>query len=132
MAKTITFVPYLDINDTALTQLRYLLQGKSFSDTFTGAMTAGNPGLVEIGLVEEAIDFGDVVPGLVMLWNTDATNYVDFGCTGSAGTGGDIADFGFRLRPQGMPAIVWLKSTYEIRMIANTAACKVLVLGFNA
>jgi hypothetical protein len=132
MAKTITFVPQLDISDSALAQLRYLLQGKQFTDSFTGSMTPGNPGLVDVGLVEEAIDFGDVVPGLVILWNTDATNYVDFGCVVSAGTGGDIADLGFRLRPKGMPAFVWLKTGYELRMLANTAACKVMVLGFNA
>lgn len=89
----------------------------------------GNPGIVSVGTSEETISFGDVTPGLVMLYNLDATNYVEWGVATGV--------YPFRLRPKltatnyGVPNLVYINSgTIYIR--ANTAACKVLVLGYTA
>jgi hypothetical protein len=131
MAKTIRFVPSLDLNDSDIPQMRKIIQSLSFTDSFVGDLGPGNPGLVTIGTSEETIDFGDVVPGLVMLWNLDDENHVNYGCVITAGTGGELPDMGFRLNPQGMPAFIWLEAGYDLVLQADTASCKVMVLGFN-
>lgn len=89
----------------------------------------GNPGVITIGTAEETVTFDSVTPGLVLMYNLDATNYVEWGVATGV--------YPFRLRPKltatnyGVPNLVYINSG-TIYMKANTAACKVLVLGYNA
>ena len=86
---------------------------------------AGGPGVVNIGTSEENISFGDITPGYVYLQNLDATNYVEFGMDDSS----TIKKLG-KLQPGGV-ALFELAASQTLRMIANTAACDVLIKGFN-
>lgn len=99
--------------------------GTLFIDQATG--TGGNPGTVDIGSgAEEDISFGDVTPNLVVMRNLDGTNYVKYGPK----SGGSMIEFG-RLKP-GTSARFILAPGVTLRMIANTAACKVLIKGYSA
>lgn len=44
-----------------------------------GYNSGGAPGSVLIGLAEQDIDFGDIVPGVVFIQNNDANNYFRIG-----------------------------------------------------
>jgi hypothetical protein len=84
-----------------------------------------NPGVVNIGTSEEAISFGDVTPGWVIMKNLDGTNYVIWGPE----SGGNMVACG-RLSP-GMVALLRLAPGVTLRMQANTAACDVLIEAIN-
>jgi hypothetical protein len=82
----------------------------------------GNPGMVDVGTSEETISFGDLTPGVVILTNTDATNFVEWGFSTGVRPG--------RLRPGGVPTLVYLSgATLYVR--ANAAACRIKVTGFE-
>ncbi len=65
---------------------------------------------------------GITTPGIVCLYNLDATNYVEWGPT----SGGAIVKCG-KLMPQGAPAVFNAVGTVALRVQANTATCKVMV-----
>lgn len=78
-----------------------------------------------VGTTEETIAFGDISPGRVELYNTDATNYVQWGFATGV--------YGGRLKPGGPPQSIYLDTTsQDIYVKANTAACKVLVIAYEA
>lgn len=84
-----------------------------------------NPGTVAVGTSEEDISFGDAAPGWVIIKNLDSTNFVKYGPK----SGAAMVDFG-RLYP-GMASMFYLASGVTLRMIADTAACDVLIEAIN-
>jgi hypothetical protein len=90
------------------------------------AVGGGAPGMVTVGTSEEDISFGDVVPGWVAMKNLDDTNFVTFGPKSA----GAMVALGKLLA--GETAIFRLASGVTLRMIADTAACKLLIVGLNA
>lgn len=90
----------------------------------------GGPGEVTVGTTEETISFGDIAPGLIVLENTDATNFVEWGFSTGVRPGrlyprtGDATSKACRTEIQ-------VASGTTIYIKADTASCKVLVLGYN-
>lgn len=83
--------------------------------------------VLSIGTSEEDISFGDVATeGVCVLYNLDATNYVDWGVKDTT-----MKAIG-RLKPSHIPAIFNMKAGTILRMQANTAACKVRIIMFEA
>lgn len=87
----------------------------------------GEAGLTtwEVGTSEEDFSFGDVVPGYVVMYNMDSTNYVDWGMS----DGGTMKAIG-RLKAGGI-ALFEIKASATLRAQANTAACKVQIGFWN-
>lgn len=104
-----------------------------FRDPFTIAASevtqtnlgGGNPGYASIGTSEEDISFGDVTPGLVIMENLDSANFVKYGPK----SGGAMIEFA-RIAPGGF-AVIQLQGSAIIRAIADTAAVKVRIRGYN-
>lgn len=83
--------------------------------------------VLSIGTSEESITFGDVAnEGVCVLYNLDATNYVDWGVDNTT-----MQAIG-RLKPSHIPAVFNMKAGTTLKMQANTAACKVRVIMFEA
>jgi hypothetical protein len=88
----------------------------------------GNPGELNVTTSEVTLSFGSVSPGPILLYNLDTTNFVEWGVATGV--------YPFRLFPRittnsrAMPALVTLESG-TIFMRADTAACRVLVLGYS-
>lgn len=105
----------------------------NFKDSFSLIATevtqtnlgGGNPGYVSIGTSEEDISFGDVTPGIVVIQNLDATNFIKYGPK----SGGAMIEFA-RIAPGGF-AVIQLQGSAIIRAIADTAAVKVRIRGYN-
>lgn len=82
---------------------------------------------VNIGTTAEAVSFGDVSPGLVLLYNLDTTNFVDFGMS----DGGTLKPIG-RLYPSSKwPAMFYLSAGQTLMMLADTASCEVHVVAYE-
>lgn len=105
-----------------------------FSDRFTASLIktnmagsgGGNPGIVTVGsTAEEAIAFGDVTPGLIVMHNLSTANYVTFGPE----SGGSMVTFG-HLRPSDV-ALFELASGVTLRAQADTADVSVLIKGYS-
>jgi hypothetical protein len=96
---------------------------------FQTAEGGGNPGEVTVPTTEITISFGTVVPGLVLLYNLDTTNFVEWGTVTT------VYDWDLLPRlsanSKAHPHILRPKSGTSIFMRANTAPCKVLILGYN-
>jgi hypothetical protein len=90
----------------------------------------GNPGLVTIGTSEEIIDFGDVSPGIILMRNLDPTNYVRYAIYS---TSDPTTTMRGKLKPGGIVHVIGLDASgsEELRMLADTAACKVEIRGFE-
>ena len=91
--------------------------------------------ILSIGTSEEDITFGDVsTEGICILQNMDTTNYVEWGAKDPSN---NMAPIG-RLPPApsstepGLPAIFKFDPGETLRMKANTAACLVRVIIFEA
>ena len=85
----------------------------------------GNPGVVTIGTSEEDISFGDLTdPGVCILQNLDDTNWVEYGKKDGSG---NMQAIGV-LRAEGLPHLIELRNGATLRMKADTASCKVLIL----
>lgn len=89
----------------------------------------GNPGeLLVTSAAEVTLSFGSVSPGPILLYNLDETNYVQWGVATTV--------YPFRLHPRvannsrACPAFVTLESG-TIYLRANTADCRVLILGYS-
>ena len=82
------------------------------------------PGFKIIGTTEESEAFAELTTeGMLWMLNLDATNYVQWGF--SAGV------YGGRLKPNGPPAQFQMEPGLTLYLKANTAACNVLVYGFE-
>lgn len=124
MTKTIKQTLNVTVEDTDKPRSSYSWNKGQHTQAFSGSIGSGNPGLVNVGIIEESISFGDVAPGMVLLYNTDPSNFVTYGTV--------TADLGFQLEPQGVVQIIGMKSGDTLYMKADTAACDVFVDGFNA
>lgn len=93
--------------------------------SITQAVVGGpTPGYVAIGTTEESIALGELTTqGYVCIENLDETNYIRWGF--STGV------YGGRI-PAGRYALFQLNPGTTLYLIANTAACKVNVYGFEA
>jgi len=98
----------------------------SVSQTTEGG---GNPGIISVTTSEFTLSFGSVTPGLVLLYNLDKTNFVEWGVATGV--------YPFRLPPRlttsskSCPALITRQSG-TIYLKADTATCRVLVLGYDA
>ena len=90
---------------------------------YTQTNTGHSDQVLSIGTSEENVSFGDIVtPGLYILHNLDSTNYVEYGKS-DGGTMKEINQL-----KAGDVHVGRLASGETLRMLANTAACKVRVL----
>lgn len=87
--------------------------------------------LLDIGTSNENISFGDIAPGLLVMYNLDATNFVSYGFASTNKHG--------RLLPKstaddeaGMPNFIYLDNAANLHMQADTAACKVKIVAYQA
>lgn len=73
-----------------------------------------------VGTSEEDMSYGVLsTPGLIMMRNLDATNYITYGPK----SGGSMVLMG-KLAP-GQQALFYLGASVQLRWIANTSACLV-------
>lgn len=87
------------------------------------AMGGPTPGYFTLGLSEETISFAELATkGYCLIQNLDATNFIKWGFATTV--------YGGKLLP-GESALFRLNNT-SLYMIADTAACKVLVKGYEA
>lgn len=116
-------------------QLSLRVTKDAFDDQLFASVSAdqtgiggGNPGVVDIGLSDEAITAGDLATtqGHAVIRNLDATNYVEIGPE----SGGVIVPT-IKLKP-GEFAYLPLVPNVTLRARANTAACRVLVKIYDA
>ena len=99
-----------------------LLGSSQFQDDQTNAR-GGQPGTATIGTSEEDVSFGDLTaPGWVWLVNLDDTNYVKYGPK----SGAAMVLFG-EIYP-GKRALFFLGASVTLRMVADTAACDVMIV----
>lgn len=118
--------------DEVKLQLQVVVTNGNFKDVFQPGQKkydqttarGGSPGTVTVGTSEEDINFGDVTPGWVVLQNLDATNFVEYGADNSG-----MQKLG-KLQPGGI-ACFEMASGVTLRMKADTAACDVLIKGYN-
>lgn len=83
--------------------------------------------VASIGTTEETQgpNFGDVgTERVCILYNLDATNYVQVGFAATV--------YGIRLKPSSFPTILELEPGATLYLKANTAACKVRVIVYEA
>lgn len=84
------------------------------------------PGTIEIGTAEEVVSLSELTTlGWAKFINLDNTNYVTWGPE----SGGAMVPIG-RMEP-GEPAQFRIEPGITLRMQANTAACKVMILVFE-
>jgi hypothetical protein len=89
----------------------------------------GNPGIIDVTTSEFTLSFGSISPGAIMLINLDPTNYVEWGVATGV--------YPFRLHPNtGAAASKYAphfvqRQSGTLYLKANTATCKVLVLGYD-
>lgn len=120
MANEITVGAFIQVQNGSLRD-QFAPGNKSINQTAVGGPT---PGYVTIGTTEEEVAFGELSSkGWVMMQNLDPTNYVQWGF--STGV------YGGRMRA-GEPAGPFRMDATSIFLRANTAACKVLIKGYEA
>lgn len=109
------------LNDTTYGVLLPRFQVPSVTITQTTNGYFG--GILSIGTSEEDITFTDVTtPRRLCMMNLDGTNFVKYGPK----SGGAMIEFG-RLYPDKSPTTLDLgPSGVTLRMVADTAACKVV------
>ena len=83
----------------------------------------GGPGTVDVGTVEQTVDFGGIVPGFVILKNLDDTNFVELGFSSGV--------YGIKLQP-GSLALFELVAGTSVFVKADTADCAVQITAINA
>lgn len=86
----------------------------------------GSPGLVSVGTSEEDISFGDITPGYVIIENTDATNFVQYGPKNAS----NVMQAFAKILP-GMFHILYLDGSVTMRAVANTAAVELRIRGYD-
>lgn len=120
MANEITVGAFIQVQNVNLSD-RFAPGNKSYTQTAQGGPT---PGYVTIGTSEEEVAFGELsTKGWVMMQNLDATNYVEWGF--STGV------YGGRMKA-GETAGPFRLNSLSVFLKANTAACKMLIKGYEA
>jgi hypothetical protein len=121
MAGEITVIAALQIRNGNFELAQTGASRVSIDQTGVGG---GVPGTVTVGVTEQDIDLSALTTlGIVRIVNLDTTNYVTWGPKDGSG---NMLPIG-RLKP-GEPALFRLEPGITLRMIANTAACKVQIL----
>ena len=82
---------------------------------------------LSIGTTAEAVSFGDIGPGIVILVNLDDINFVEWGMS-DAGT---LKKIGTLRETSRIPAIFELATGQTLMMQADTAACNVHVVAWE-
>lgn len=101
-------------------QYQYVPGTKRIDQAAIGGPT---PGFVNIGTTEESVAFAELgTEGTVIIENLDATNYVQVGF--STGV------YGMRIKASGV-AMFQMEPSVTLYLKANTAACKMNILGFE-
>ena len=119
MADEITVQTYMAVRKNELV-FSYDTGRLQFDMTGTGGPT---PGYVTIGTSEESVAFGELgTLGWVLLKNLDLANYVRWGFATTV--------YGGRIEA-GETAMFRLNPGAPIFLIANTAACKMLIYGLE-
>jgi hypothetical protein len=96
---------------------------------FQTAEGGGNPGIIDVTTSEVTVSFGSVTPGLVLVYNLDDTNFVEMGFA----TGVYPLQLPPRLATNSKAApAVFTRQSGTLYLKADTATCKVLVLGYDA
>lgn len=93
--------------------------------TQTGTLVYDNT--LSIGTAEETAGpaFGDIgTEGLCIIYNLDTTNYVQVGFATTV--------YGMRLRGASAPAMFFLEPNATLYLKANTAACNVRIIVYEA
>lgn len=120
MANEITVTAFIQVVNGNLRD-QFSIGNQSITQTGVGGPT---PGYVTIGTTEEEVAFSELgTKGYVMMQNLDTTNYVQWGF--STGVYGGRMKAGESAGPFRMDAT-------SIFLKANTAACKVLIKGYEA
>jgi hypothetical protein len=89
----------------------------------------GNPGIIDVTTSEVTVSFGSVTPGLILVYNLDDTNFVEMGFA----TGVYPLQLPPRLAAASKAApAVFTRQSGSLFLKADTATCKVLVLGYDA
>ena len=89
----------------------------------------GNPGIIDVTTSEVTVSFGSVTPGLILVYNLDDTNFVEMGFA----TGVYPLQLPPRLATNSKAApAVFTRQSGSLFLKADTATCKVLVLGYDA
>jgi len=83
----------------------------------------GGPGLYTVATTETTIDFGQANPGLIIMQNTDTTNFVTWGF--------NTGQLDAVLSEQNEPTLINLETNSAVIMKADTAACKVYIEACN-
>ena len=94
---------------------------ESFDMTGTGGPT---PGYVTVGTSEESITFGELsTAGYLFMQNLDSTNYVQWGFSTTV--------YGGRIKAGETAGPFRMEPGLTLFLKANTAACKMVVYGFE-
>ena len=121
MANEITVRQSIAVNNGANTRYPQSSDSATFDQTAVGGPT---PGYLTIGTSEESEAFSELTNvGWVILHNLDATNYVQWGF--STGV------YGGRMEPGEKAGPFRMEPAATLYLLANTAACKVLVYGYE-
>lgn len=129
MADEITITQTIQVKKGAYDSGRIGDVGKLVDQAAASATAGGgNPGIVDIGTSEENIAFGDISTlGWCYLKNLDPTNFVKWGASATTPTQATVG----RLNPNEPGALFRLEPGITLRMQADTASCRVLILAFE-
>lgn len=119
MANEIQMVTHLQVQNAGA-DISYKPTGFALTQTGRGVFQA----TLTVTTTEAAVSFsGITTAGFVLLRNLDSTNYVEWGPEDT----GAMVKVG-RMKPGDPPAIFRLAPGTVLRMQANTASCKVVVI----
>lgn len=121
MANELTVTCHASLNDSDGTTLK--ISSPTQAKSFTPTTKIASQFVVAVGTSEESVDFGDITPGLVILENLDATNFVEWTTV--------TTNYDQKLLPNNDRAMFRFSSTQTLYVKADTASCNILVTAFN-
>lgn len=116
-------------NEITVTSTIRLVNGElsvttpSTSKQFDQTTARGGTFTVDAGTSETSVDFGDIVPGMILLRNLDATNFCEYTTV--------TTNYDLKLRANGGTALIDFSGTQVLFLKADTAACKIQVTLIN-
>lgn len=90
---------------------------------FDQTTARGGSFTVDAATSETTVDFGDIVPGYILLQNLDATNFCEYTTV--------TTDYDLKLRANGGVALIDMSGTQTLYLKADTAGCKIQVTAIN-
>lgn len=91
---------------------------------FDQTTARGGTFTVDVATSETTVDFGDIVPGFVLLENLDVTNFVEF----TTVTG----NYDLKMSAGSGKALFEFSGSQTLYLKADTSACKVQVTAINS